>query len=329
MEITPAVQIFAFVVFALIAVAGALGMATTMSMFRSGIFLMASFIGVAGLFIMLLADLLGLLQVMMYIGGMLVMILFMVLFSHDPGGEMMAGMMELPLIEKFFSLGLAHKEEHKTKNIGQQKQKHNGEKQNEQHDGAGNHNTVQGESGVHVGQGGEGDHAAMQGMEDMKMGGMDMSEMSMTTPVKKQAAVLAALIGLLLGALIVLRPAWKLARALPDQNSASRVGEMLMGKYMMAFEGAGLLILLGIFGSVMVSRPARHTDASEREKLKAAVDAKPAPVEIDPLEPLYKTDLLFGQDKGAGESAHSKEETRKGKHEHDMHAQGTHGEKLK
>ena len=59
---SPDGQWIAFVVFGLIALAGALGMATTMSMFRSGIFLMASFMGVAGLFILLLADLLGFLQ---------------------------------------------------------------------------------------------------------------------------------------------------------------------------------------------------------------------------------------------------------------------------
>ena len=77
-------QVFAFALLSLIAILGALGMATTMSMFRSGIFLMASFIGVSGLFILLSADLLGLLQIMMYIGGMLVMVLFMVLFMNGP-----------------------------------------------------------------------------------------------------------------------------------------------------------------------------------------------------------------------------------------------------
>ncbi len=78
-----------------------------MSMFRSGLFLMASFVGVAGLFILLSADLMALLQIMMYVGGMLVMILFMVLFRHDPGGAMMAAMPEmLSPIERFFSRGL-------------------------------------------------------------------------------------------------------------------------------------------------------------------------------------------------------------------------------
>lgn len=64
-----AFQAIAFTVFAFVATAGALGMTMTMSMFRSGVFLMASFIGVAGLFILLSADLIGLLQVMMYVGG--------------------------------------------------------------------------------------------------------------------------------------------------------------------------------------------------------------------------------------------------------------------
>ncbi len=105
MTLAPVAQWLAFLFFAFIALAGALGMATTMSMFRSGIFLMASFFGVAGLFILLSADLLALLQIMMYIGGMLVMILFMVLFSHDPGGAMMAGM-KMSKVERFFTLGI-------------------------------------------------------------------------------------------------------------------------------------------------------------------------------------------------------------------------------
>ena len=45
---TATFEIIAFTVSAFIAIVGALGMTTTMSMFRSGIFLMASFIGVAG-----------------------------------------------------------------------------------------------------------------------------------------------------------------------------------------------------------------------------------------------------------------------------------------
>lgn len=231
MVVGPWLQGVVFGLFALISVLGALGMATTMSMFRSGVFLMGSFVGVAGLFVLLLADLVALLQVMMYVGGMLVMILFMVLWSHDPGGEMMTRMMKLPLVERLFSAGLAH--------------------------GGGE---------------GGGQHADMD---------MDMEEMSMFTPVKRQAAALALVVGALLLGLVLARPAFPVAEGTPDPDAARRVGELLMHRYMLAFEGAGLLILLGIFGSVLLSRPAEHPDARDRAHLRAAVDERPAPADAE------------------------------------------------
>lgn len=238
-------------------------MTTTMSMFRSGIFLMASFFGVAGLFILLLADLLGLLQVMMYIGGMLVMILFMVLFSQDPGGMMMTGMMELSPLEKFFSLGLAHKD---GKN-GNTEEPSSDQKQNGPH----------------------GNGEKQDGM-DMQM---DMAGMSMSTPIKKPAVVISAAIGILLLAMIFLHPAWRISSALPDPNSPKQIGSLLMGKYMMAFEGAGLMILLGIFAAVYLSRPTEHSDPKGREHLRAAATGAPSRVAADSIPP---ANPLEGQD---------------------------------
>lgn len=270
MILEPIAQWGAFAVFAFIAVAGALGMATTMSMFRSGIFLMASFIGVAGLFILLSADLLSLLQVMMYIGGMLVMILFMVLFSHDPGGAMMAGMMELPPIERFFSLGLAsNRHEHGDHADGRQ-QHHHSKGQDERNDK-------------------EKPEVGKQDHEAGEHGGMDMSDMSMTTPMKPYAAVLATLVGVLLVALLLLRPAWPVSPMTPGPYSAEQVGSLLMGKYMIAFEGAGLLILIGIFGAVLVSRPGQYPDAGRRHA-RVAVDAPPAQIAPEALEPVAGSD---------------------------------------
>lgn len=240
-----AFQWIAFAVLSAVAIAGALGMATTMSMFRSGVFLMASFVGVAGLFVLLTADLLGWLQVMMYVGGMLVMILFMVLFSHDPGGRMMSGMMELPPIERLFSLGLA----------GDAKNDGNAQGAGDGHGG--------GHSGEHAGSG----------------GGMDMEQMSMNTPIKRPAAVLAAVLGVLLLAMIASRPAWPVVEETADPRSAERIGDLLMGRYMMAFEGAGLLILLGIFGATYLARPDQFPDPSDRARIRAAVDEPPARVE--------------------------------------------------
>lgn len=221
-------EVIAFALSAFIAVAGALGMATTMSMFRSGIFLMASFMGVASLFILLSADLLGLLQIMMYIGGMLVMILFMVLFMPDPGGAMMADMpgMMSP-VERFFSLGLT-----------QQKTE------------------------------GEADGDATNDM--------DMGDMSMVTPVRRLAAWIALATGALLTALLLLRPVWPISAAMPDPNSAEWIGSLLMDKYMVGFEGAGFLILIGIFGAVFAGRPDRHPGRRDRAGRAAMKEAPPA-----------------------------------------------------
>ncbi len=235
MTLNLGVQWAAFGLFSLIAVLGALGMATTMSMFRSGIFLMSSFIGVAGLFILLSADLIGLLQVMMYIGGMLVMILFMLLFSVDPGGAMMAGMQMSP-VERLFSLGLKPKDDQ---------------------------------------QQGEMDHPGMD-HGDSDMGGMDMS---MVTPARPWAAVLGILVGAALVFLLLWRPSWPQSLATPDPDPARQVGTLLMGKYMMAFEGAGLLILLGIFGAVMLQRPGSHPSEEDRAALVTA-DENPTPIEV-------------------------------------------------
>lgn len=88
-----------FLALSLIAVVTAGGMLITMSMYRAGLALMSSFLALAGLFILLDADLLAAIQVMMNVGGMLVMVLFMVMLMMDPGGEMMWDMkrkMHLP-----------------------------------------------------------------------------------------------------------------------------------------------------------------------------------------------------------------------------------------
>src|SRR2546428_9015234 len=81
-----------FLALSLIAVITAAGMILTMSMYRAGLALMASFVALAGLFILLGADLLAAIQIMMNVGGMLVMVLFMVMIMRDPGGEMMWAM---------------------------------------------------------------------------------------------------------------------------------------------------------------------------------------------------------------------------------------------
>lgn len=248
-----ALQWTAFAVFSAIAIAGALGMTSTMGMFRSGVFLMASFFGVAGLFILLSADLLAWLTVMMYVGGLLVMILFMVLVSSDPGGDMMASMMSLSGPERVFSLGLAR--------------------------AAADAEAPQDGHGGEAPEHGDG-HADATSRTSHGLGttGMSHEDTSMFTPVKRSAMLAAALLGANLVGLVVLRPEWRVASAVPDPDSARRVGHLLMGKYMLAFEGAGLLILLGVYGGVLAARPGRHTGARDRAAIEAASEAAPEPV---------------------------------------------------
>ena len=348
----------AFILFALLTVLGALGMTTTMSMFRSGIFLMASFIGVAGLFILLSADLIGLLQIMMYIGGMLVMILFMLLFSPDPGGAMMAGM-EMSPVERLFSRGLKpqgedgghsghgqmssesgpdaekshdhdevphaemkmggahdhqamqHSADPEDQSEQAQPQHHGGmpdmdmddeDKADKPHDHAAmkhsgmnhaaddqqmneDHATQHGgaendqeEGGGH----GQMNHSGMDhgGMDDMEMGGMDMS---MVTPARPWAAWLGLAVSVVLVGLLLWRPAWPITNAAISTDSPQQIGTLLMGKYMIAFEGAGLLILLGIFGAVFLQRPGSHPSDQGRGAYVTA-DKNPVPIELGSVQ---------------------------------------------
>lgn len=283
-------QIIAFGVCSFIGIAGALGMTTTMSMFRSGIFLMASFIGVAGLFILLTADLLGMLQIMMYIGGMLVMILFMVLFMHDPGGSMMAGMEGMSPVERFFSLGLVPRSgDDGNKNGHSRDGDHSeGDDQQPEDDEEHQHQHDDSQNGAQ-----KHDHASMDmsggGMKDdgsMDMSGHDMMDMSMVTPIRPQAAWLAAAVAIVLVALLLLRPSWHRAvGVIPDPDSAKQIGSLLMSKYMIGFEGAGFLILVGIFGAVLLARPSAYPDDASRAG-RVAVDAKPLPVDPEDIVPL-------------------------------------------
>lgn len=93
------VQWLIFLGLSAVSIVMAAAMLLTMSMYRAGLALMSSFVALAGLFILLDADLMALIQLMMNVGGMMVMILFMVMLMMDPGGEMMWDMkrtMRLP-----------------------------------------------------------------------------------------------------------------------------------------------------------------------------------------------------------------------------------------
>jgi NADH-quinone oxidoreductase subunit J len=311
-----------FLALSLIAVITAAGMLLTMSMYRTGLALMASFVALAGLFILLGADLLAAIQIMMNVGGMLVMVLFMVMIMRDPGGEMMWAMkrgMHLPGPGAFSMHMPWHKpaEEEPVKEPEMQEAEwtcpmHPEVRQNqpgncskcgmqlvkqepvtESKEASGHQHMAMEDAGTHthmahmempgdetssVGQAmqahemhmnhagaGQGDpamHTPNHGKlgHEMHMAGMTprqyyqmMVVMAMSTAQLPWAIVLGVLSAILLIVLVVLSP-WPLASTAPTQDATTAVGELLLSRYMIAFEGAAFLILAGIAGAVIFAQ---------------------------------------------------------------------------
>ena len=71
----------AFYFLAALAVAGALVVAASKNIVHSAFALLATFLGVAGLYVLLAADLVAVIQVLVYVGGILVLILFAVMLT--------------------------------------------------------------------------------------------------------------------------------------------------------------------------------------------------------------------------------------------------------
>src|SRR5512145_1956478 len=71
----------AFYGFAILAVLGAAAVALLRNIVRSAFSLLAAFLGVAGLYALLSADLVAVIQLMVYVGGVLVVILFAVMLT--------------------------------------------------------------------------------------------------------------------------------------------------------------------------------------------------------------------------------------------------------
>lgn len=120
-----------------------------------------------------------------------------------------------------------------------------------------------------------GDAMDMSGM-DMSDGDMDMSgmtpqqnyqmmvDMAMSTSQLPWAIALGIASALLLCVLIVKTP-WPLSNIGPTQDATTAVGELLLSRYMIAFEGAAFLILAGIAGAVIFARR-EHTPEKQKNQ---------------------------------------------------------------
>jgi NADH-quinone oxidoreductase subunit J len=76
------ISVAVFYLIAAITVGSALGVALANSIVYSAFALMGALLGVAGLFVLLGADFLGVVQLLVYVGGILVLTLFAVMLTH-------------------------------------------------------------------------------------------------------------------------------------------------------------------------------------------------------------------------------------------------------
>jgi len=81
----PAELIFA--VLAAITLIGALATVLSASLFRSALGLMLSLFGIAGLFLLQRAEFLAVVQILVYVGGVSVLIVFAILLTEREGGQ--------------------------------------------------------------------------------------------------------------------------------------------------------------------------------------------------------------------------------------------------
>lgn len=81
------IELLAFLVFALITLVGGLGVVLARNLFRAALLLLLSLFGVAGLFVLLAAPFLAVVQVLIYMGGIAILILFAVMLTRGMVGD--------------------------------------------------------------------------------------------------------------------------------------------------------------------------------------------------------------------------------------------------
>lgn len=75
-------QIAMFILFALITLGAALMVVTTRNLLHSALWLIATFFGIAGIFVMLQAEFLAIVQVLIYIGAISTLVIFAVMLTR-------------------------------------------------------------------------------------------------------------------------------------------------------------------------------------------------------------------------------------------------------
>jgi len=79
-----------FYILAAVILGGALLAVTSRKIFRSAIYLLFSLIGIAGLYFYLSYEFIAAVQIVVYVGGIVVLIIFSIFLTHESGGDMKA-----------------------------------------------------------------------------------------------------------------------------------------------------------------------------------------------------------------------------------------------
>ena len=77
------VELVVFIILSAVAVVGALGVVLNRPLFRSALFLVLSFVGVAGFYILLEVPLLAMVQLLIYVGAIAILIIFAIMLSRQ------------------------------------------------------------------------------------------------------------------------------------------------------------------------------------------------------------------------------------------------------
>jgi NADH-quinone oxidoreductase subunit J len=80
------IETIAFLLFALFTIASSLGVVLVEDIWHSALFLGGALLSVAVHFLLLEAAFLAVVQILVYVGGILILIAFAVMLTRDPGG---------------------------------------------------------------------------------------------------------------------------------------------------------------------------------------------------------------------------------------------------
>jgi len=80
------IETLAFLLFAVVTIASSLGVVLVEDVWHSALFLGAALLSVAVHFLLLKAAFLAVVQILVYVGGVLILIAFAVMLTRDPGG---------------------------------------------------------------------------------------------------------------------------------------------------------------------------------------------------------------------------------------------------